>query len=431
VAGLRQIARNCSIGTGTVTPVSFVHWSMNFLTTGSGPNKITVPMMRENKSNPGYQHLGSVTDSGTNALNNYSGIVLSSRTDIHQLTDVAERSFQHDDTMLDPEFFLASVSKGWAARVVAVYREREVVGIMYTKERIISGVPTGIVYADGSLGSIVLANPLHQQNVFRVGVETLLASPKIRGIRLRILRSGGEPGASAIRRLNAATHLDARYSRIKHDSSPVWKYHAHLSLAVSYERFLMGLGSTTRRNFRYYRRRFETSGHHLVERLSLDELRSATHALVPKSTFPNRPCHLRIENELNMVAATRQPLAIGLRHRNGEWLSVIGGWYRPRGGVLLFQHNNDRDFSSYSLSTVLRAYLIEMLIRQRLEELIVWAGTGQPLSRYVRYKPTIGVCLDVPTHLWRAARFLLSTARPWLPERLAAAAEWVVPTQRG
>jgi len=133
--------------------------------------------------------------SGPNTLNDYSGSILSSPRDIHQLTDVVERSLQHEDTMLDPEFFLASVSKGWKPRVVAVYREREAVGIMYTKERVIRGVPTGIVYADGSLSSIVLASPLHQQNALQVGMETLLASPKIRGLRLRMRRSDGELGA--------------------------------------------------------------------------------------------------------------------------------------------------------------------------------------------------------------------------------------------
>lgn len=390
-------------------------------------SKGIVPRMGENKSNLGYKPLSRAPDSGTDAISGYSGIILSSQRDIHRLRDDIGPSLQRDDTMLDPEFFLASVSKGWEARVVAVYREREVVGIMYAKERVISGVPTGIVYADGSLSSIMLANPLHQQNAFRVAVETLLASPRIRGLRLRTQRSDVEVGARAVKRLLASRHLDSRYARIKRDASPLWKHHAHLALAVSYEQFLISLGSTTRHNFRYYRRRFEASGHCLVERLSMDELRAATLALGPKSNYPDRPSQMETESALNLVAAARQPLAIGLRHRNGEWLSVIGGWYRARGGVLYFQQNSDRDFSSYSLSTVLRGYLIEMLIRQGLEELVVWAGTGPPLERYVHYIPTIGVCLDVPTHAWRAARFLISAARPWLPSRLAAAAAWVVP----
>jgi hypothetical protein len=55
--------------------------------------------------------------------------------------------------------------------------------------------------------------------------------------------------------------------------------------------------------------------------------------------------------------------------------------------VLRFQCNYDGDYDTDSLSTVLRAYLIEDLIRQGLKELVIWGGTGPPLSRYVSYPP--------------------------------------------
>lgn len=363
---------------------------------------------------------GRSTNTGAN---HYSGVVLSSYTEIRRLRDVARRLLQQDDSMLDPEFFLASLSKGWQPRVVAVYSAREVVGIVYTKERVISGIPTGVVYADGSLGGILLGNPLHRQNSFRVALETLFASPRIRGVRLRVLRCSDE--LEAVKRLVASRSLDAQYSRIKHNESTLWRYHAHLPLADTYEQFLKGLGSTTRHNFRYYRRRFEASGHSFIESLSMDELRSVALDLVPKSKFTGRPQQISIETDLNMVATTGRPLAIGLKHHNGEWLSVIGGWYRPRGAVLCFQCNNDRNFGPDSVSVVLRAYLIELLICQGLEELVIWEDTGPPLSRYVTYVPTIGVHLDAPTYSWRVARAFISTVGPRLPKRLAAAAQWL------
>ena len=325
--------------------------------------------------------------------------------------------------MLDPEFFLASISKGWIPRVVTVRRSGEVVGILYAKERVIAGFPTGIVYADGSLGSILLENSLHQENLFRVAIETLLASPGIRGVRLRLLRSSGE--FDAVREAIGSRSVDARYFPIAYRDSPLWKYHAHLPLPDTYDRFLEGLGSTTRRNFRYYRRRFEAAGHKFVESLSMDELRSAAVDLHPKSKFTARYPLNDLEKAMSMVSASGRPLAVGLKNRNGEWVSVIGGWYRPRGAVLCLQCNNERDFGSDSLSTAHRAYLIELLIRGGLQELVIWADTGPPLSRYVSYAPTIGVCLDVPTHLWRAARFFISTIGPRLPGRLAAAAQWI------
>jgi hypothetical protein len=353
----------------------------------------------------------------------YSGVLLSAATKIRDLKEVAGQLAQQDEPMLDPAFFLGSVSKGWAPRAVVVYTGPDVAGILYAKERVISGISTGVVYADGSLGGMLLVREQHRQDVFRVALETLLSSPGIRGVRLRVLRDGGD--LDAIGQLVVSRSLDVQYSLIEHDDSPLWKYHAHLSLTDNYERFLSRLGSTTRHNFRYYRRRFEASGHRFIDRLSLDELRSAALELASKSKFVTSWRQLEIENGLNMVAAASRPLAIGLKHQNGEWLSVIGGWYRPRGGVLCFQCNNDCDFGSDSLSIVLRAYLIESLIGQSLEELVIWADTRGPLSRYVSYVPAVGVRLDLPTCSWRVARLLISTARPFLPRRLAAVAQWI------
>jgi hypothetical protein len=364
------------------------------------------------------------TDRSINSgANDYSGVVLSSNAEIRQLRDAARRLMQQDDSMLDPEFFLASLSKGWEPKVVAVYSAREVVGILYARERIIFGIPTGIVYADGSLGGILLANPMHQQNVFRVAAEALLASRGIRGLRLRVLRSGSE--FEAVRQLTASRSLEAQYSPIEYHDSPLWKYHAHLALADTYDQFLQGLGSTTRHNFRYYRRRFEASGNRFIERLSIDELRSAALGLHPKSKLTARCQPIYLERSLNMVAATSWPLAVGLKHRGGEWLSVLGGWYMHSGTVLCFQCNNERDFGPDSLSVVLRAYLIELLIRQGLEEMVIWADTGPPLSRYVTYPPTVGVRLDAPTRSWRVTRSIISRLGPHLPKRLAAAAQWI------
>ena len=121
-------------------------------------------------------------------------------------------------------------------------------------------------------------------------------------------------------------------------------------------------------------------GIRIVECLSMDELRTAALELRPKSKFTADSKLEDFERNLSMVAATHRPLAIGLKHHDGRWLSVLGGWYRPGGAVLCFQCNYDCDFDGDSLSTVLRAYLIELLIHQGLKELVIWGDTGLPLS---------------------------------------------------
>jgi hypothetical protein len=354
---------------------------------------------------------------------NFSGVVLSSSAEIRGLREVAGPLCQGNEAMIDPEFFLPTMSKGWRPRVVAVYSASEVVGVLYTKERVIAGIPTGIVYGDGSLGGMLVSNPEHQQKAFGVAMEVLLESPGIRGARLRVLRSCGE--IDGVRQLIAAKSMEGQFSPMERNGSPLWKYHAHLQLADTYEHFLGGLGSTTRHNFRYYRRRFEAAGHKFEEQLSTDELRSAALELRPKSKFTAQSKLAGFKRTLDMVAATHRPLAIGLKHRDGQWLSVIGGWYRPGGAVLCFQCNYDCDFDADSLSTVLRAYLIELLIRQGLKELVIWGDTGPPLSLYASYPATVGVRLDVPTVAWRAARYFMSKFGPHLPRRLASAVQWM------
>ena len=131
------------------------------------PNVITAEFLRQ-KSEP------LARPAIEPRANHYSGVLLSSNQEIQQLRHAARRLMRQEEPMLDPDFFLASVYKGWAPRVVAVYRGSDVVGVMYTKERIISGIPTGIVYADGSLGGFLLAKRTDQQTAFRVATEKLL-----------------------------------------------------------------------------------------------------------------------------------------------------------------------------------------------------------------------------------------------------------------
>jgi hypothetical protein len=54
------------------------------------------------------------------------------------------------------------------------------------------------------------------------------------------------------------------------------------------EHFLSGLGSTTRHNFRYYRKRFEAAGHKFVEHLSMEGLRSVALGHRPKIQIHRR-----------------------------------------------------------------------------------------------------------------------------------------------
>ena len=348
----------------------------------------------------------------------YSCVVVSSPDEIRKLRPFVRRSKSQHDVLFDPEFYLSSVSKGWEPRVVAVYNQSELAGVVYAKEKILLGYQLGVIYADLSWGGVSFGDCRHQENAFRIAIEKLLSSPRTRGIRLRILP--GSPELAAIRKIIDSRQMDVHFSRIKD--------HANLALPDTYEQLLQSFGSTTRHNFRYYRRRFEAAGHCYLETLPLDELRSAAIYLNPRCTIPSQPW--AIDRLLDMVATADQPLAVGLRHRNGEWLSVVGGVYRPKAGVLLLQLSNDKNFPRDSLSVVLRGYLIETLIRRGASQFTIWGGTAPPLSRYVKYIPTLGIHLDLPGLQWRLARRFVATAGPFLPRRFGQDAQWIAPFRK-
>jgi hypothetical protein len=351
----------------------------------------------------------------TSGLEGYSAVVLSSAAEIRSLQSLVRHSQPPNDILLDPEFFLASVSEGWAPRLVAVRREGKLRGVVFAKERILTGFRRGVVYADLTFGSTLFGDPPEQQDTFLIALEALLASAGSRGMRLTVRQHS--PEKAAIRKLLASNHLDVHFSRVKN--------HASLLLPDTYEQLLLSFGSTTRRNFRYYRRRFETAGHVYVDNLSLDEVRSAAFDLESKCYIRSQP--QAINRFLKMAATADLPLAVGLKHRNGEWLSIACGVYRPAGGMLLFQLNNDREFPIASLSVVLRGYLIESLIQQGMKEFIFWGGTATPLSRYINHIPTLGIYLDSPDYLWRLVRGLVLIFGPRLPWKLRRVARWIAP----
>jgi hypothetical protein len=283
----------------------------------------------------------------------------------------------------------------------------------------------GVVYIDGSFGDFIVSAPEARKEVFGAAMEALLTSSKVRGLRIRLLP--GRPEICVLHELLSKKSWDAQLSRIHFGDASIWQHHAHLTLPPDYETFLKQLGSTTRHNFRYYRRRFEAAGHQFVASMAMEELRGAALDLIDKSQPADMPKQPKgdLEGYLDIVAASSKPLALGLRHKDGRWVGVIGGWYTPKGAVLLFQCNNAQEFANDSLSVVLRAYCLEHLIGLGSSEFTVWAETRGPLSRYVKYPRSLCVKLDAPTVWWRSVRFALQAMHPYLPKRLATAAQWI------
>jgi len=92
----------------------------------------------------------------------YSSTLLSSAADVSRWCD-ADSAWSDGNVKSHARFFLASVSeRHWLPRMVVVRREGVMMGVLYAKERLLAGVPTGIIYSDGILSPAVDAEPIHR-----------------------------------------------------------------------------------------------------------------------------------------------------------------------------------------------------------------------------------------------------------------------------
>jgi hypothetical protein len=346
----------------------------------------------------------------------YSAEVLCSPEQIRSLSHEAGHLLREQEDTRHPCFFLASVDENaWAPIVVVVARAKSTVGIVYAKERKFAGIPSGLIYADATLGTMVVAAPADREPVLRAALERWIDRAGTRGLRVVVPATGFE--RDAIYRFLELRPLDVHYTSVKN--------HCNLDLPPAYDTFIENLGRTTRRNFRYYRRQSEHLGNTYFAEVPLAEFRRAAFDLFQKSVLGAE--RHAIDRALGMLAAVSRPILVGLRHKHGEWLSIMGGWYEFDRAVVCFQLNNDYDYARSSVCTVLRGYLIEDLIARNVPSLLFWGGIVGPHLRYCRYLPAVCAHLDVPTFTWRTLRGLIGWSSGFLPQRFRLSANFVAP----
>ena len=349
----------------------------------------------------------------------YSATLFTSAAAIRALADKVQPLLLERHSTWHPDFFLASVSeKYWKPCAVAVTCNNHVVGIIYAKERLFFGCPTGVVYSDSTLGTNIVAEPVHREHVLSLSVQALLTAGRARALRLVVPFDVFD--SQMMSRIAASLDMEMASFQIAN--------HSHMALPSSYNKFLDGLGTHTRRNFRYYRRRFEAAGGYYVGQVSFERFCAAAWQLQGKSSI--RADVNAIKRALKMLSAIHEPLLVGLQASSGEWLSVAGGWRENGRATLLFQMNNDREYDRDSVSQVLRSYLIEELISGRTNDLVFWAGTSAPLARYAQNMPALALYLDSRNPSWRLFRRLVSPVVSRLPRRWMEFGHWIIPARR-
>ena len=55
------------------------------------------------------------------------------------------------------------------------------------------------------------------------------------------------------------------------------------------------------------------------------------------------------------MSQVQRPMLTGLRGPDGEWLSILGGWYEGDQAVVFLQMNNDQGYPQDSLCARSRA----------------------------------------------------------------------------
>ena len=149
----------------------------------------------------------------------------------------------------------------------------------------------------------------------------------------------------------------------------------YLALKESYDATLAGVGVKTRRNLRYYRRRAEAElGCALVTdvKISETELKSL-----------NQQCMYPVADRVALwrfrtMRELMEPVVLGVKDKDGRWLSLLGGRRHEGRMEILWQMNRD-GLHAYSLSTVMRSYCIEEEVARGTKRLYLEGGTPHSL----------------------------------------------------
>jgi hypothetical protein len=181
-----------------------------------------------------------------------------------------------------------------------------------------------------------------------------------------------------------------------------------LPVEPTVEATLANLGRRTRRNLRYYRRRVEADlGAAFVPRVEI--AREEFLAMNRSSTNPGSDADAAWRYEC--LGSLPDSMFAGVRAADGRWLSMVGG-RRHEGVTEIEWQMNRAGLPRYSLSTVMRSYLLEHEVELGTTKLMFQGGTPHSM----RHSLAGSEVLDI-----LAVR---RSALAWLLQRLA---RWVFP----
>jgi hypothetical protein len=165
-----------------------------------------------------------------------------------------------------------------------------------------------------------------------------------------------------------------------HDKKARWAWREretpdYLPLEATFDATLAKLGQRTRRNLRYYRKRAEAElGCVFLPVVEIDQRELLDFNRDCMYAVPAKVASWRYDSLKKLEA----PLFMGIKDKDGRWLSLLGGRRRHDGTEILWQMNRG-GLSAYSLSIVMRSYFMQHEISHGMTKLYMEGGTAHPM----------------------------------------------------
>jgi hypothetical protein len=249
----------------------------------------------------------------------------------------------------------------------------DLLGLVLIFEQHVSGFGAGAFATNDRSGrSSLVALPWDRSWVAALATRALLD----RGAHLVLMSFRTEEGSPA-----AAT--EPLLLSVGGKSRPVARWAlrdrtipGYLPLAETFDATMAMVGQRTRRNLRYYRRRAEAD----LGCVFLPDIEVTREEVLGF----NRQCMFAVPSEVagwryDSLRELSRPVFMGLKDRDGRWLSMLGGRRYLDRSEILWQMNRD-GLPAYSLGTAMRAYFIEHEIAHGSRRLYTEGGTPHSMK---------------------------------------------------
>ena len=294
--------------------------------------------------------------------------ILSIKQELEQLR---LRCHQQDDVTTDIDYFLTSKDPQNRRPIVVIFRaESALVAAAFFHQVCFVGVGSGLACAGDPMGDGLLIAPAQERETFlRCAIEELVnVQKKFHTVRLRVKTS------------RTALLVDFEASGLRNKFIERTVQH-RLVLSETYEEMLASFGLRTRRSLRAKRRQLENNLRpDFFPGIAAEEAFEAMCFLRAKSSMPARSVWY-FEGLRKMLHTREDAFAMGLRSKDGTWLSVLSGW-RRNGTTYIDVQLNHSTFMRESLSAVMRAFLLEYEISIGQKYIVFVGGCSALLERY-------------------------------------------------